>query len=131
MLALAIRAIAVDGRRRRRAASRPLAADVGPQAAGLGLARARCQHRDGGVLGVDGVAGHGVLLERVHQRSQQRRGPPDPVGERKPLQLDALAFVDLALAVERQVVGVLGDQHVREQAAVARPRRIGRSGAGA
>jgi hypothetical protein len=38
---------------------------------------------------------------------------------------------DLRLPVERQVIGELGHQHVREQASVAIPPVIGRSGAGA
>ena len=39
--------------------------------------------------------------------------------------------VDARLAVERQVVGVLGDEHVREQADAGRPRSIGIDGMGA
>lgn len=61
-------------------------------------------------------AAEDVPGERVHQGAQQRGRLPDPVGERRALQFHALAGVDPALAVERQVVGVLRHQHMGEQA---------------
>jgi hypothetical protein len=57
-----------------------------------------------------------VAADRVHERAQQRSRLTDPVGERRAGELHALARVDLGLTVQRQVVGVLGDQDVREQA---------------
>lgn len=95
---------------------RALVAEVGPEPAGPGLARPRREHGDRRVVGVENAAREGVPGQRVHQRAQQRRRLPDPVGERRALQFDAVAGVDSALAVERQVVGVLGHQHVGEQA---------------
>jgi hypothetical protein len=43
---------------------------------------------------------------------QQERCTPDPVGKRRAIEMDALAGVDLRLAIERQVVGILGDEDV-------------------
>ena len=43
---------------------------------------------------------------------QQEGSPPDPVGERRAVEMDALAGVDLRLAIERQMVGIFGDEHV-------------------
>jgi hypothetical protein len=39
-----------------------------------------------------------------------------PVGHRRAVEFDAFARVDLRLAVERKVVGVLRNQHMRQQA---------------
>ena len=52
----------------------------------------------------------------VGQRLQQRGGLADPVGERGAVEVEPVALEDLALAIERQVVGVLADQHMGEQA---------------
>ncbi len=47
---------------------------------------------------------------------------PGPVGQGRAVELDPLAGVDLGLAIERQVIGVLGDHHVGDRA----PRWAGR-----
>ena len=48
-------------------------------------------------------------------RPEQEGGAPDPVGQRRAVEDDTLAGEDLRLAVERQVVGVFGDEHLRDQ----------------
>jgi hypothetical protein len=57
----------------------------------------------------------------VH-RDQFEGGAADPVGQGRAIELDALAGIDLRLAVKRQMVGVLGDDHLRHQ-------RLGRQAA--
>ena len=52
MLALAVRTVAVEHRRRRRSGARPVVAQVDPQPAGLGAAATRVEHRDRRVVGV-------------------------------------------------------------------------------
>ena len=52
---------------------------------------------------------------QLDQRLQQLAALADPVGERGAIQIDAFAGVDLALPVQRQVIGILGHQHMREQ----------------
>jgi hypothetical protein len=54
--------------------------------------------------------------------AQMESGPSDPVGERRAVKPHALTRVDLRLAVERQMIGVFGNQHLRH-------RRIGRQAA--
>ncbi len=59
---------------------------------------------------------------------EQEGGAPDPVGQRRAVEADALAGEDLRLSIERQVVGVFGDEHLRDesvgrQAALDQPRR--------
>jgi hypothetical protein len=55
-------------------------------------------------------------------RMQMEGGALDPVCERRAIEAKALALVDLRLAIERQMVGVLGDEHVGD-------RRLGRQAA--
>ena len=60
--------------------------------------------------------------------AQMERSASDPVGEGRAVEANALARVDLRLAIERQMIGVLGDEHVRDrrlgrQAALDQPRR--------
>ena len=55
-------------------------------------------------------------------------GASDPVGERRAIEMNALPLVDLRLAIERQVIGIFGDEHVGDrrlgrQAALDQPRR--------
>ena len=62
------------------------------------------------------------------QRTQVPGGMSDPVGQRRAIQIDALAGVDLGLAVQRQMVGIFGDQNLGDrglgrQAALDQPRR--------
>ena len=62
------------------------------------------------------------------QRPQPPRPSADPVGERRAVEVDPLAGIDLGLPVERKVVGVLGDddlgdQGLRRQAAFDQPGR--------
>jgi hypothetical protein len=72
------------------------------------------------------------MLEQpfVH-RPELSGGAADPVRQGRAIELDALASVDLALPIERQVVGILGDQDMgnqgfRGQPALDQPRRRGR-----
>ena len=72
-----------------------------------------------------------MLEQTLVQGAQLGGGATDPVRERRAVELDALAGVDLALAVERQVVGVFADQHMgderlRRQPALDQPRRCRR-----
>ena len=56
------------------------------------------------------------------QRAQVPGGMADPVGQRGAIQIDALAGVNLGLAVERQMVGIFGHQNLGD-------RRLGRQAA--
>ena len=65
-------------------------------------------------------------------RAQVERGSADPVGERRAVEMKALPFVDLRLAIERQMIGIFGDQHVGDQRLRSAGRlSITRAGAGA
>ena len=53
--------------------------------------------------------------DRLDQRHQGRRRSADPVGQGRHVELDALAGIGRALAGQRQVQAVLGEQHMRQQ----------------
>jgi len=50
------------------------------------------------------------------QRFQQGGGLADPVGHGGAVEVEPFAIEDLALAVKRQMVGILADHHMGEQA---------------
>jgi hypothetical protein len=52
---------------------------------------------------------------RVKERHQGCRGRAHPVRERRYIEVDAFALVDIALTIERQVQAVLGEQDMGEQ----------------
>ena len=97
------------------AASPALVAYIGPQPARPGATGARGQYRHRRVVGMEGRAAHDVALERVDQGAEERGRAPDPVGQGGAGKVDALASIDARLAVERQMVGVFGHQHMGEQ----------------
>ena len=49
------------------------------------------------------------------QRAQVPGGMADPVCQRRAIQIDALAGINLGLAVERQVVGIFGHQNLGDR----------------
>ena len=59
--------------------------------------------------------GPSVTADRLGQRQQQEDGGADPVGQGRPVELDAGPGVDHALSVQREMVAIFGDQHMREQ----------------
>ena len=115
-LALAVRRVAVERRRRAGAAPGPRVEGVDPEPGLARLAPPRRQHADWRVVGPDHALAHGVGPDRLGQRPQPPGAAADPVGERLPLDLHSLARQDAREAVQRQAVEVLRDQHMREQA---------------
>ena len=46
-------------------------------------------------------------------RAQLEGGTPNPIRKGGAVEIDALAAIDLGLSIERQVVGIFADQHMR------------------
>lgn len=65
--------------------------------------------------------GQGMPADRLGQWRQQRRRRSDPIGQGGTVEIDTLAGIDLGLSVKRQVVGVLGYQHMGEQSGTWSP----------
>ena len=116
---LPVRREAVERGRRDVAPPWALVADVGPQPRGPRLAGAGREHLHRCVVRVDRLAAQDVPADRLGQRLQQRGALAHPAGQRRAVEVDALALEDLALAVERKMVGVLRDEDVGEK---TRPR---------
>ena len=115
VLALPVGRELVPGRGRRRPAPGPLVADVDPHPCGGGSSLAGREHRDGGVVGEQRLAAEGVPPDRGGERLQQRRRSPDPVGQRRAVEVEPVTGVDRALAIERKVVAELRDQDVGQE----------------
>lgn len=64
---------------------------------------------------MQGATAHDVAGERVDQRFEQRCRASYPVGHGGAREVDAFAGIDLRLPVKRQVIGILGDEHVGEE----------------
>jgi hypothetical protein len=46
-------------------------------------------------------------------RPQQEGGTADPIGQGRAIQVEALAGINLRLSIQRQVIGIFGDEHLR------------------
>lgn len=53
-----------------------------------------------------------MLEQLLVNRAQVPGGSTDPVGECRTVEIDPLSLVDLRLPVERQVIGIFGDQYL-------------------
>ncbi len=65
---------------------------------------------------MDALGREDVPLDHLVERPQRRRAGADMIRHGRDRQLDPLARIVLALSVERLMVGVLLDQHHRQQA---------------
>jgi hypothetical protein len=64
---------------------------------------------------VDLVASHRIAAHGSHQQVDQRVALVHPAGHRRAIQLDPVAGIHAALAVQRLMVAVRGDHHVGHQ----------------
>jgi hypothetical protein len=131
----AIGAVEIRSGRGGTAAKRPVVAHIDPEPPGLGPAEARCQHRNRRVVAVDLLGREHVGADGRHDRIEQPGRLSHPIAQRRAVKLQTFAGIDLALAIQRQVVGVFRHQQVRQHgrcsaAARRRHRRGGRLGNG-
>jgi hypothetical protein len=125
---LSIGRIDIGDRRRVGSAPRPVVPRIGPELAGLGAASAWVEHRGRRLVGEQLRRRPEVGENALANRTQVEGGAADPVGERRAVEAQALALVNLRLAIQRQMIGAFGDQHVRHrrlrrQAALDQSRR--------
>ena len=116
--------------RRVRTGPRTLIAGQRPQIPRLGLAPARIQNRRPGLVHEQMPGPLQVPGQPVHHRGQMKRRLAHPAGERGAVQFHAQAGVELRLAVERQMVRILGNEHLCQgslggQSALDQMRRCG------
>ncbi len=105
-----------------------IVAHIGPQPSSARLALR--QHRHSGVVGMDAFGRKHVLADRLDQRHQRCRRGAHPVGQCRDIEIDPLARIGRALAIERQVRAYLANSTCVSSAGPARPRAIGCEGAG-
>ncbi len=122
MFALAIHAELIPGAGRGLAAPWPFVADIAPHPRRLGSAGlASDLHLDRGVVREERGTGARQLADMVGQRFQECRRSPDPIGQRRPVQIDLLARVDPGLSVQWKMIAIFADQHMRQQAGTGTP----------
>jgi hypothetical protein len=114
-LGAAIGTVEIDGRRRIGSVPGPVIAGVDPEPAGLGAAAARIEHGDRRVVSEQRLRGEDVFGEPCMQRLQPPDGPANPIGECRPIQLNAVPRENLALPIKRQVIAILGDQDMGQK----------------
>jgi len=98
-------------------------APAGPQSRGLGLACSGGQHCDWGIVCKYGLARQHMPPDRVSQRLQQGGRFAHPIRQGRAIQIKPFAAEDLALAIQRQVVGILVDQNLGEKTRIPLPDR--------
>ncbi len=113
-LALAIRRVLEPHRRRRDVRHGSLVSDVGPEPCRLRPAVAGREHRYGRASPWSLSAETTRRSSAVASGSSSAATPPTMPASVE-LELDAVACVDLALPVERQVIGELADHHVGDR----------------
>ena len=106
----------------------PIVPRVGPQLAGLGPPASGIEHRRRRLVGEQLLRTLELREQPLVHRAQQEGGAPNPIGQGRAIERDALPRVDLGLPVQRKVIGVFGDQHLGNrrlgrQAAFNQPRR--------
>ncbi len=128
MLPFPIRRVGEPHCRRCLAACRTIVADISPQAPRLRLAVTWRQHRHGHIIAVQFLRAQHILLQRFHQRLQRPARSAYPISQRRAFQFDPLPLIDFRLPVQRQMIGILRYQHMRQQprsgqATINRPAR--------
>jgi hypothetical protein len=70
---------------------------------------------------MNALGAQNIAAKRLNHRVERNHGGTDPISERRLVDVDPLAPVSFALAIERQMQQELGDQHHREQARSCKP----------
>jgi len=99
VFSLAVRRIGEPHRRRGVITCRAVVANIGPEAAGLGLARSRSEHRKRRIVSVQLVCVEHVATQHFGHRLKQRCNFTHPTGENRAIQIDTFACKDLRLSM--------------------------------
>ena len=99
-----------------RALGRKVGRAVHPNVGLLRLAAPRCQQRHRRLVGVDHALAEDEVFERVDQRRQANAADAHPLGHAGAGNVNTRAGVNLFLAVQRQMIIVLGHHDLGQQA---------------
>src|SRR3974390_1039086 len=119
---LAVRRIDVSDAGRLGSAPRAIVAGVGPKLPDLGSSSTRIEHRRRRLVGEKPCRALQRFEQTLMHGAQLIGGAADPIGERRAIELDPLSRVNLRLSIERQMVGVFGDDDMGDE-------RLGRNAA--
>ncbi len=124
--ALPIRGLSIEDGGRCITGMGALVADIDPEPARRGLAEPGASTGTG-VSSAWRAPSQDVPADRFGQGRQHRRSRSNPIGQGQAVEFDAFSGVDLSLAVKRQVVAVLGHQHIgkKSRAWPSAPNRQG------
>jgi hypothetical protein len=114
-LSLAIRRKQINRGRRFRSAPRPLLAGIDPETSGLRSPATGIKHRDRSVVGEQMVGSKHVLAQPLMQGFQPPACTAHPSTQCRTAEINAMPRKDLRLPVERGVIAVFADQHLRQQ----------------
>src|SRR5579883_1254400 len=103
-----IRRVDIGDGRRVRSAPWSIVSRIGPELTGLGATPAGIKDRRGRFVGEDFRRRADMRQKALIDRAQMPGGAADPISERRAIEIDALAAVNLSLAIKWQVVGVFG-----------------------
>ena len=123
-----IRGVDIGHDRWIRAAPCSVIPGVSEELTGFGPAAAGIEHRRRRLVGKQ-LRGRPQPIEQpLINRAQQEGCSSNPVGQCRAIQVDALAGVNLGLAVQRKMIGIfrhqhLGDGRLGRQATLDQPRR--------
>jgi hypothetical protein len=116
MQPFAIRRVCEPHRRRIAAAGRSVIPNIGPQPTLFRGPPAGTQDRHRRVVGMEFVAVEHMPLQGIDQGPQQRTRLSDPVGQRRAIEINALPGIDLALAVQWQMVTIFRHEYMSQEA---------------
>jgi hypothetical protein len=107
--------IQIDRGRRLRPAPCSLLAGVGRKPSSLSAPSTWIKHRYGRVIGEQMIRSEYVSCKAFVQRLEPPAGTANLSSERRTRKIDPVAAEDLRLTVERRVIAIFADQHLREQ----------------
>src|SRR5882757_1237547 len=99
----------------------PIIANIRPEPSGLGSSVAWGEYGDWRVVSVELAGRHHMITYCIDKRCEQIAGCTNPSGQRRAIKIYSLARIDLRLPVKRQVVCILGNQHMSEQPRSRKP----------
>ena len=122
VLALSINAELIPGAWWRCPAPRAFVPDITPKPGRFGFCRVSAHLQFyGSIVCKQGWPRPDQFADMLGQRLQQGRCAPDPVAERRAVQINPFAGVYLGLPLKRQVIAVFANQHVRHEARPGSP----------
>jgi hypothetical protein len=128
LFGLAVRRVDIGDRWRIGPAPWPIVSRIGPELPGVRSSSPSIEHRRRRLVGEDFRRRADMREKLLMHGPQMPGGATDPIGERRTIKRDPLPRVDLRLAIQRRVIGIFRDQHMRDgcfgrQASLDQPRR--------